>query len=213
MKNLIVAVVMGLNSLITPQTNQELFKVSVLITNMEENSGGSGVILHSEEDHSLILTNRHVCVGIGEHGIVHDADHKKHLIEVMRLDTRHDLCLVKVAGDLGVDVMLARENPKPADDLVIVGHPMLLPTIITRGHFSDSTIISVMDDGGVVLREAVVASALISPGSSGSPVFNSKGELAGVAFAGFGSLSYGFLVPMDYIRSFVTSAYLEDFNI
>lgn len=213
MKNLIVAIVMGLNSLVTPQTNEELFRVSVMITNMAENSGGSGVILHSEIDHSLILTNRHVCEGIGGAGIVHDSDHIKHLINDMRLDTRHDLCLIRVAGNLGVDVMLASETPKPAEDLVIVGHPMLLPTIITRGHFSDTTIISVLDGLNVVLREAVVASALISPGSSGSPVFNAKGELAGVAFAGFGNLSYGFLVPLDYIRSFVSTAYIEDFNI
>lgn len=213
MKNLIVAVVMGLNSLITPQTNQELFHVSVLITNMEESGGGSGVILHSEKDHSLILTNRHVCVGIGEAGIVHDSEHKKHLILEKKLDSRHDLCLIRVSGDLGVDVIIAGENPKPADDLVIVGHPMLLPTIITKGHFSDSMIISVMDEGGIVLREAVVASALISPGSSGSPVFNAKGELAGMVFAGFGNLSYGFLVPIDYIRSFVSTAYIDNFNI
>lgn len=213
MKNLIVAMVLGFNSLITPQTNKELFQVSVLITNMEENSGGSGVILQSEVDHSLILTNRHVCVGIGDHGVVHDASHIKHLITDMKLDTRHDLCLVRIAGDLGVDIILASKNPKPADDLVIVGHPLLLPTIITRGHFSDSTIISVMDNGVVVIREAVVASAFISPGSSGSPVFNAKGELAGVAFAGFGNLSYGFLVPLDYIRTFVFSAYIENFNI
>lgn len=213
MKNLIVAVVMGLNSLVTPQTNKELFQVSVLITNMDENSGGSGVLLHSEVTHSLILTNRHVCVGIGEAGVVHDSEHKKHLINDMRLDSRHDLCLIRVAGDLGVDVLLASENPKPADDLVIVGHPMLLPTIITRGHFSDATIIPVMDNGEVILREAVVASALISPGSSGSPVFNARGELAGMAFAGFGNLSYGFLVPLDYIRAFVSTAYIENFNI
>jgi S1-C subfamily serine protease len=213
MNNLIVAIVMGLDALIHPKTNQELFKVSVMITNMAENSGGSGVILQSEQDHSLILTNKHVCEGIGPEGVVHDSGHKKHMINSMMLDSRHDLCLIRVAGDLQIDVVLASKAPQPADDLVIVGHPRLLPTIITKGHFSDTTIISVLDGDNVVLREAVVASALISPGSSGSPVFNTKGELAGMVFAGFGNLSYGFLVPVDYIRSFVSIAYLENFNI
>lgn len=213
MKHLIVAIVMGLDALIHPKTNQELFKVSVMITNMSEDSGGSGVILHSEKDHSLILTNKHVCEGMGPEGLVHDSEHKKHLVNAILLDSRHDLCLLRVSGDLGVDLLLASKDPQPPDDLVIVGHPRLLPTIITKGHFSDATIIPVLDGDKVVLREAVVASALISPGSSGSPVFNAKGELAGMVFAGFGGLSYGFLVPLEYIRSFVSTAYLENFNI
>jgi hypothetical protein len=41
------------------------------------------------------------------------------------------------------------------------------------------------------------------PGSSGSAVFNDRGEIAGLVFAGRGELGYAFSVPQAFIYSFV----------
>ena len=46
--------------------------------------------------------------------------------------------------------------------------------------------------------------ALIAPGSSGSGVYNTSGNLVAVVFAGYGrGLSQGILVPWEYIYSFL----------
>ena len=47
-------------------------------------------------------------------------------------------------------------------------------------------------------------SALVLPGNSGSAVFNSDGEIAGLVFAsGSRELHYGIIVPHEYVKFFV----------
>jgi len=216
MKNLailLLSISLGPANTINPKTNQELFSVSVMIMSPDESGGGSGVILESKPSGSEILTNRHVCEGVSPLGVVVDSAHMKYPITGMILDDAHDLCLIKVSHNFNLSIELSPSTPAPADELIIVGHPRLLPTIITRGHFSDTIVVPIQDGGRVVMREATVASALISPGSSGSPVFNDKGQLAGLVFAGSQGLSYGLLVPLHAIKTFVLRSHIIDLAI
>jgi hypothetical protein len=48
-----------------------------------------------------------------------------------------------------------------------------------------------------------LVTATISPGSSGSAVYNSDMELSGVVFAGSGDLGYAWTVPYEYVRGFL----------
>jgi hypothetical protein len=46
------------------------------------------------------------------------------------------------------------------------------------------------------------------PGSSGSGVFNEAGEISGLVFAGSAQgLSYGFIVPLESVKDFITKEY------
>jgi hypothetical protein len=51
--------------------------------------------------------------------------------------------------------------------------------------------------------EAQLVTATIQPGSSGSAVYNSRGEIAGLVFAGAGDLGYAIVVPYEFVANFL----------
>lgn len=230
MKNLIsllfvAGFLTGCNAHRPPQTNPEYAKTSVSITLENKRSGGSGVILKSTPNASFILTNRHVCELIQLGGIV-NADQGTYPVSSFRVYTKHDLCLVKVLVDLHENNSLAEKAPKVYSEAIAVGHPALLPTMITKGHYANKMPISLVvgsrDCDGtetsqedrffcaftglkpiIITLEAQPITATIMAGSSGSGVFNERGEIAGLVFAGAQGLSYGFIVPHEYVKDFL----------
>lgn len=202
-----------------------LTKATVAITNLTKSSGGSGVILLSKPTASYVLTNKHVCALLekGE-GLVTNSTNESYKIVKYKASMEHDICIVNISADLEVNMRLAKVNIEPTNNIYISGHPQLLPTVVSMGLSSSQLQISVIEGfdpctekqeedpmlcifmGGtprIVVREALLTTALISPGSSGSGVFNSKGEIVGLAFAGSGDLSYSFVVPVSYIHNFI----------
>ena len=230
MKNLIKLfllgslLISGCTTIKLPQSGADYAKTSAMITLDDKMSGGSGVILKSTAMSSLILTNKHVCQLIQVGGTVH-TDQGSYPVYSFRVYKKHDLCLIQVLTNLHEDTKLAEEAPASYTDATIAGHPALLPTMITRGHFANHMGIQLMVDTqecdgteegqdalmcaftGVkpVLQkyEAQPVTATIMAGSSGSGVFNSKGEVAGLVFAGSEGLSYGYIVPFEYVRDFL----------
>jgi S1-C subfamily serine protease len=208
-----------------PVNNAEYARTAVMITAENEQSGGTGVILDSHPGVSHILTNKHVCQLVQVGGKVITDNGSKYPVDSYQVYTKHDLCLIEVETDLGVNTKVADRAPKDYDNSIVVGHPSLLPTMITVGHFSQSRIISLVvgmspcdgkenDDDALMcflmggkpitkIYEAQATSSLIMPGSSGSAVYNTKGELSGLIFAGSQGLSYGFLVPWAYVNDFL----------
>lgn len=192
------------NDIFYPQTTADYAKVSVMI--LGDHSGGSGLIYRSTSKGSEILTNNHICDSIAQGGHV-EREGIKYRISGYKRSAAHDLCLIKTPHDFRINVKLADEPPKMYSAATISGHPQLLPTIITRGHFSGFFEVAIEDDDGKVLYyESQVVSATIISGSSGSPVFNSHGELVNVVFAGpaKGGLGHAITVPYKYVRNFLT---------
>lgn len=208
-----------------PENNSEYAKTAVMITSPDHRSGGTGVILDSHPGASHILTNKHVCQLAQRGGLVITDDNKEHNIDGFKVYTKHDLCLITVQADLGVNIKVAEKGPADYDPSIVVGHPHLLPTMITMGHFAQKRVINMIvglqacdgtesDDeamvcvflGGKPIVKSFTAqptSSTIMAGSSGSAVFNSKGELSGLIFAGEQGLSYGYLVPWEFINDFL----------
>lgn len=207
-----------------PQNTKEFAKTSAMLTLENKRSGGSGVIYKSTPTRSWVLTNKHVCNLLQEGGIV-TTDQGSYPIHSFIPYPRHDLCLVQVMANLHMDTKLAEGPPALYSETIIAGHPALLPTMVTRGHFTKHmtiqlTIDTIPCDGDeegddVVLclmfgKKPLVQSfdsqpttALIMPGSSGSGVFNDRGEVVGLVFAGMEGLSYGMLVPYEFISDFL----------
>lgn len=210
----------------------DLTKTTVMITNLSKNSGGSGTILSSNEVESTVLTNKHICDLVEENGgLVIKDDSSEFFIKSFRASRMHDLCVIKVPGDLGESAQIAAHPPTVYEKAVISGHPNLLPTVITEGHASGHRTIAVavayrdctpeeLDDPvfgpicGVVgkvplvkIFDSAVFSATILPGSSGSGIFNSNNELIAVVFAGTAGLSYAYAVPYNYVISFLFEEY------
>jgi S1-C subfamily serine protease len=203
-----------------------------MITRFDGRSGGTGVIISSSKNNSRILTNAHVCELIKNGGLIR-SERTKGIVKTYQISRIHDLCLITTNTNFKVNTVLANAEPDTYDDAVISGHPHLLPNIVTYGHFSQKELVVIMTKlrpckiedtmnadtapycqifGGIpVVRqfEAQVVSATIMPGSSGSAVFNSKGEISGLVFAGSGNFGYAMIVPYEYIANFFDVELLE----
>lgn len=218
MKLLILLLLISSQSLAMP-TRDELRKATVKVLNTTMNGGGTGTIVSSSPKGSLILTNSHVCEVVESGGYITN-DNNKYKVTNYKLYDGHDLCLVKVSENLKVNTKITKTRPKINDTSIVSGHPHLLPNIITMGHFTDRLSVNVLVGfeqceeqslecaffGGkpiVKTYESQLISNLILPGNSGSAVYNSKGEIAGVVFAGNKDLSFAFIVPHIYVNYFM----------
>jgi S1-C subfamily serine protease len=207
-----------------PRTTTQFAKTSAMITLESRKSGGSGVILNSTAGASYVLTNKHVCQLIQVGGLV-TTDQGSYPVNTYRVYTKHDLCLIEVLANLHENTKVADRAPRSYTRIVVAGHPSLLPTMVTAGHFADHMTIQLMVDTKpcdgtekgqeafmcaftgakpvIATLEAQPTTALIMPGSSGSGAFNENGEVAGLVFAGSQGLSYGFIVPHEYVVDFL----------
>jgi len=211
----------------------DMVNSSVAITNMAQNSGGTGVVLESGETSSTVLTNSHVC-GLVQNGGLVSGRAGTYMVSGYKRSQNFDLCLITVDGNLRVQTKVASLAPTPYYEKASVsGHPSLYPNIVTYGHFSGRQAITVIighrdctaEDltdprkvfacillGGLPIAktyDSVLVSATIMPGSSGSGVYNERNELAGLVFAGQGALGYGWIVPYESVRNFLDQEQFE----
>lgn len=232
MKNIIIGLLTFIAPLamaeFRPQSIKDLRDTSVRIMNLQMNSGGTGSIFRSFKKTSIILTNKHVCRLIEPGGYV-VTEKRKYLITHYKKFQHHDLCLVRIARNLNINLVVADKLAKPAQTVYVSGHPNLLPHIATKGHLSSNVTIELVvglkecteEDaknhplecvffGGVPVIEKFssdVVSNLIKPGSSGSAVFNSQGEIVGVVYAGNGrEFSHGYIVPHIHVLYFIQNS-------
>lgn len=199
---------------------------TVKITNLQGNSGGSGTIIHSTSTASQVLTNAHVCKVAEKGGLVHGSI-ASGVVSSYQLSNIHDLCLITVPARIGYTASISSIPPRKLEESTVSGHPKLLPTIVTKGHFSDKMIVQVTtgftecsaadwkDPNKAIIclflgklpvirsYESIVTSATVQPGSSGSGVFGEHGQLSAVIFAGSGEIGYGVAVPQEYVKAFL----------
>lgn len=219
--------IMFLGACATSPRNADLHRNTVKVTNMSANHGGTGIILRSGDSNSYVLTNSHVC-GVVESGGLVSGEAGQFMVTGYKRSLSHDLCIIRVSGDLGANAKVASRPPDLYnEDASISGHPGLMPNVITRGHFSGKSVITILvgvracteaeassEDtalicgllGGIpILKQfqSTLVTATIMPGSSGSGVYNSDDELSGVAFAGAGDLGYAWTVPYEYMKNFL----------
>lgn len=228
--NGIVAVVVALSlasCASSSKKSHDLYAGSVKVTNTKANHGGTGIVLRSSDTASLVLTNAHVC-GVIENGGLVAGVNGSYMVTGYKKSELADLCLVKVAGNLGYNTAIASHPPQlHYEKASISGHPALMPNVITKGHFSGREKVAVLvgikkcteedakDErkaaacyflGGLPIIkefESILVTATIMPGSSGSGVYNSQNELAGVAFAGSGQIGYAWTVPYEAVMNFL----------
>jgi S1-C subfamily serine protease len=208
-----------------------------MITNLAKNSGGTGIVMESSDNSSLVLTNSHVCHVVEKGGLV-SGRAGSFMVTGYKHSHVHDLCLITVDGNLKAHTTVATRAPTPFyESASISGHPHLFPNVVTTGHFSGKDIIQIMKGikpctdeqkenptlgliclvlGGIPeieQYESTLVTATIMPGSSGSGIYNENKELSGVVFAGSKDLSYAWTVPYEYLHHFLDrEAKLLDFE-
>lgn len=150
---------------------------------------GSGFFAGGE---GRIITNYHVIRGAAEAVIV-TADSVEHKdVEVIAVDKALDLAILRIRT--GGEKPLALGESRTAavgEHVVAIGNPLGLGDTVSDGLLSG---MREFDDGVRVLQ----ISAPISPGSSGGPVLNDRGQVIGIAtFVVNRGQNLNFAVPID----------------
>ena len=150
--------------------------------------------------HDLIVTNYHVIDGAARGTAKLVGKHTKYAIEGITATERgNDLAILKVSAS-GIKPLPLVENSdrvKIGAQVYVAGNPKGL-----EGTFSDG-IISSKRGGHAYGRLQMTAP--ISPGSSGGPVLNTRGEVIGVSFASLESgQNLNFAIPSNYIKTLVS---------
>lgn len=152
---------------------------------------GTGFIVKTD---GVVITNFHVIEGAQglliklKSGEVYDR------IWVMDFDPRRDIAVLKTQGIQLPTVTLGdSEKMEQGDWCVAIGNPKGLEHTVSDGLVSALRVI----EGSKMLQISVP----ISPGSSGGPLYNSRGEVVGIttaALVGEGVQNLNFAVPLKY---------------
>ena len=158
---------------------------------------GSGFFVRD----NLIATNYHVIEGAARGRAKLVGQFSTYTIEgVTATDKTNDLALLKVTV-YGINPLPLGNSSdvKIGETVYVAGNPKGL-----EGTFSDGIISSRRDQYS---KERLQMTAPISPGSSGGPVLNSKGEVIGVSFMTLvGGQNLNFAIPSRYLTELLTES-------
>ena len=154
-------------------------------------SRGSGFFISSDK----VITNRHV-IEKSNRVEIHLLNGKKlTALGVLAIDGEGDLALLQIdaAPNTTVPLPIEKITPQEGESIVVVGNPFGL-----EGSVSNGIVSAVREIPGY--GKIIQITAPISPGSSGSPVVNMRGQVIGVAtLQAAEGQSLNFAVPSERI--------------
>jgi S1-C subfamily serine protease len=213
-----------------PKKLRDYNEVTALVIDSAQSGGGTAVLFRSSKAGSIFLTNKHVCLNLLEGATVYLRGGKYKVKELLFFK-EHDLCAIKIRENLKTNISLAEEAPEELDKVTVIGYPLLKGPIVEEGYVIKTNMFITVpplpfceSEGLVSIRceksfkeleiyPTTFVKALITFGSSGSPTFNSSGELVGLVMAkendqGFG---YAYAVPLKFIKAFVAQLETKQF--
>lgn len=162
-------------------------------------------------------------------------DKESYKTRIINISGSYDLCAIAVPKKL------KEKHPNPLhiapsvsfkDRMYVVGHPLLLPLVVSTGHAVLERIIYMEHEDPTPLSECnkpknvikptqdflgniqlVCADKILTwltnipsqPGNSGSPTVNDKGEVVAVLYGGYTRLQWSMLVPRSSLVSYINS--------
>ena len=177
--------------------NQKEAVVTIYVTDQGNGNSvtGSGFII---DRNGIVVTNYELIssqLNNNEHSILVRTYTKGYYVveSILALDEQSDLAILKIAAsDLPVTSLAVKYQPRRGEQVVVIGRPLGSETTVTEGNIKNIF-------GKKKLFEI---SADILPGNSGSPVFNTKGEVIGVATVlSISGESLNFAVPVSLIEN------------
>ncbi len=165
----------------------------IVAANSESAKLGTGFFVANQ---GLLLTNFHVVEGTTTVGIKLSGTGAVTLITKVRgYDLDNDLAVLQVDGVDTQPVTLGDSDKVAAGQpVVVVGNPEGLEQTVSNGLVS-----AIRELNG---RRLFQISAPISSGSSGSPVFNDRGEVIGVVLSSIeAGQNLNFAVPINYAKT------------
>ena len=188
-----------------PQIAEKALAATVYLE-MQDKSGktlgiGSGFFVQP----NLIATNYHVIEGAAKGTAKLVGKYTTYDIEgFTATDRDNDLALLKVTAS-GIKPLALGDSDtvQIGETVYVAGNPKGL-----EGTFSDGIISSRRDKD---TKERLQMTAPISPGSSGGPVLNRKGEVIGVSFARHRAIdaeNLNFAIPSKYLKALLEQSKL-----
>lgn len=166
---------------------------SVVLVVTQDNRGetisqGSGFVYKP----GLVVTNLHVLKRASRayiRSVGKEINYK--VAKVVAIDARHDLCILQVDEKVLPPVVInAKSNPAIGDEVFAFGNPKGLEGTVSKGIIS-----SIRSD-----LELLQIDAAISPGSSGGPVVDDRGELIGISVSSLSSgQNLNFAIPSLFL--------------
>ncbi len=163
-------------------------------------SAGSGVIVDAVQGY--VVTNHHV-VSETESILVTLEDQRTFNAQRLGSDPGTDIALLKIEPDNLMALPFGdSEHIEVGDFVVAIGNPFGLGQTVTVG------VISALGRSGLDLEDYedfIQTDALISPGNSGGPLINLRGEIVGINTAiidsGNTQVNIGFAIPSNMVRA------------
>ncbi len=180
---------------ILPELVRRIKPSSVAIETFDSNgktiSRGSGFFISRDQ----VITNRHV-IEKSSRVEIHLVNGKKYTAKgVVAVDGEGDIAIlqVEVPFDSAFPLSITQDIPQEGESIVVIGNPYGL-----EGSVSNGIVSAVREFPGY--GKIIQITAPISPGSSGSPVVNMRGQVIGVAtLQAAEGQSLNFAVPSERI--------------
>lgn len=195
------------NSLNTTELASKVLPAVVTIE-VSDTAQGSGVIIDSD---GSVLTCYHVLAG-GKQVIVKMADGGYFPIKDFGIiDRRLDLAIAQISGRNLPYLRLGDSSAlRPGDKILTIGSPLGLESSVSEGIISA---LRKVEDFPEELKQELLASgrkqenkliqftAPVSPGNSGGPLVNTKGEIVGIVVAGIPAAdNVYFAIPINDVK-------------
>jgi len=177
-------------------TRQEVVRAALAstVTIKTPSGSGSGFFV---TDTGLVITNAHVVAGASR--IVIRTQATETFGTIVRLAVEDDLALVRANIAAAVALPLGDSDAvQVGDDVIAVGSPLGLEGTVTRGIISNLRPVL----GGRI--PLIQFDAAISPGNSGGPLLDERGQVLGVNTLKAlpqGAESLGFAISINHVKA------------
>ena len=175
--------------------------IVVVITYSEQGKmlgQGTGFFVNHEAD---VITNRHVLEGASRAEVKTHGGEIYNVDKVLADDKEGDLIRlgIDLQGNTARPMPLSAGVPEVGERVFVIGTPLGLEKTVSDG------IVSAVRDIPQ-FGKIIQLTAPISPGSSGSPVVNMRGEVIGVAtFFVIEGQNLNFAIPVERIRAMISN--------
>ena len=171
---------------------------------------GSGFFIHED---GYLLTNAHVIEGENPEALtvcqfVKTADGVQEKaftkVRIVAVAGRYDLALLKVedSGKFPFVDIADSTVLKQGDAVFTIGSPLGLTRSISEGVVAQPQ--RYVEQGNNIYGFYIQMTAAISPGNSGGPLFNMKGQILGMNSMGASQgQNIGLAIPSDWIKTFL----------
>jgi hypothetical protein len=180
--------------------------VRVIATERDGTSMGSGSLVAVDANHGLVITNWHVVRDATGPITVVFPDGFRSGALVLRVDRDWDLAALAIQKPNVQPIRVSTETPRPGEPLTIAGYG---PEGVYRAVSGRCT--EYLSPASNLPAELVEVDVQARKGDSGGPIYNSRGEIAGVLFGAGGNFLTGGYTMGSYcgrVRQFLAASYV-----